>query len=75
LLQIAVKSKSVSEMSAAIWSSYKNLCFIFGLNKQCNVWVSTSNQWNALKYAQSSGFHILVGSMDAGCRCLNVGKL
>jgi hypothetical protein len=74
-LQIAVKSKSVSEMSAAIWSSYKNWCFIFSSNKQCNVWVSSSNQWNSLKFAQNSDFQIPVGSMEAGCRCLNVGKL
>jgi hypothetical protein len=74
-LQIAVKSKSVSEMSAAIWSSYRNWCFIFSSNKQCSVWVSSSNQWKALKFVQSSGLQIPVGSMEAGCRRLNVGKL
>jgi hypothetical protein len=74
-LQIAVKSKSVSEMSAAIWSSYKNWCFIFISNKKCNVWVSSTSQWKALKFALSSGLQIPVGSMEAGCRCLNVEKL
>jgi hypothetical protein len=72
---IAVKSKSVTEMSAAVWSSYRNRCFIFSSNKQCNVWVSSSNQWKALKFAQSFGSQIPVGSMEAGCRRLNVGKL
>jgi len=47
-LQIAVKSKSVSEMWAAIWSSYKYWCFIFSSYKQRNVWVSSSNQRKAL---------------------------
>jgi hypothetical protein len=52
-------------MFEAIWSS----------NKQRKVLVSSSSQWKALKFAQSSGCQIPVGSMEAGYRCLNVGKL